>query len=84
MVVLAFELGESFEFLRLVNVSNLDSSVHEMFTLQNWTSISSKKSPLLSRAEGNPIMARRIENEINHHEIGGPPGVFPIAMRGEL
>jgi hypothetical protein len=67
VVVLAFELGESFEFLRLVDVSNLDFSVHEMFTLQNWTSISSQKSPLLLRAEGNPIMARRIENEINHH-----------------
>ena len=69
VVVRAFELVESLELSRLVDVLNPDFSVHEMCLLQGWTSISSQKSPLLSRAGGNPIMTRRIEIEINHHAI---------------
>ena len=76
VVVLAFELVESLEFRRLVDVPNPDFPVHEMRLLQSWTSISSQKSPLLSSAGGNPIMTRRIEIEINHHALVRKRAIF--------
>ena len=39
VVVLAFELVESLEFRRLVDVPNYDFPVYEMCLLQRWTSL---------------------------------------------